>query len=182
MPYRVFLEADPRCPACRAKLDDLYGFSWGYCRGQHSSTASRYHVGDQLRWRRCGGNLIPAWAAIEPSVDGLRAANIGDPAIADLVVIAGPSVEWGVEPHCGSCATPYGGLAVPITGGVVGNPRVLAVGELPIWEATDYLRDRDGALAPQRDWESRELVEVLCTEPPDIVIMTPEGPRAARAP
>lgn len=87
-----FLETALLCPQCNTQITDLLWFHWGYCASAGPIPADYYHIGDCIRWRVCHDGGTPAWTyfADQP----LKPANIGDPAVRNILVQEESNFFW----------------------------------------------------------------------------------------
>lgn len=145
MPRLAYVETIASCPGCGFVQDRLIQFQWGYCFASQPSTEN-YQIGQAIRWRKLQDGSIPAWIYFP---DG--EANIGDPAIVNLVLTDVGS--WGWIP-CQKCGFPIGGAATKIENGIITQAWLFAEGE---FDTDIYSIEPDGTLTPKPEWAKHSM-------------------------
>jgi len=124
-----------------------------------------YQIGDAIRWQETKNRSVLSWVYFHSSdltaVNGsrLRGANIGDPAINDLLVCDHDSFYWddpGKRHHCPNCDMLHEGAVIEIRQGIIKNARIYESGEFD--NSTNiYILDPSGLLKPMPEWTDRAM-------------------------
>ncbi len=151
MPYYAYVQADLRCPSCGAPVSDMVVFSWGFCPGSVLRDTYLYHLGDPIYWRRLKDGSAPAWTDF---LVGEKGANIGDPAITNLIARDMQQFYW-TDPaerlRCGTCRNILEGAAVEIREGLLVRAWIYQPGDLDN-DIDLYVIQDDGTLKPIPEW------------------------------
>lgn len=145
-----FVLASVYCAHCGGVADEVpQAFRWGYAIGSLPRDEDSYEPGDAIRWRKRRDGSIPPWVWFQPSEGG--GANLGDPAVSELLVLGGPAIQWGSEGRCLACSAPFGWVPIGISGGAVASvgpalPLAAFAGEIEHFEL------RAGTWVPRQDW------------------------------
>jgi len=184
MPSYAYLEYDIiPCPNCCAPLWCGYEpepcyitFQWGYCPARFPGERI-YRVGDDLCWRPCHDGLIRAWTGF----DGGNRFNVGDPAIASVIVTDVGTDVAHFPQKCQRCGSVIGGAALHIKQNAIvsawaflpgqirsglaavyytvaddGRLVQIPVAEAEPWQVVNYyVEQADGSWAPMPEWEHR---------------------------
>ena len=187
MPYYANLEVDLHCLKCDSVVTDLLWFQWGYCPLSIPITTYYYHLGDPIQWKVCNDGSIIPWVYFKDEQGRARGANIGDPAIENLIVRDTYQFGWypdsRVEPiHYNEDYTLYRSLDTPyVLPFDPSQPKKCRTCHEPIEGAAIeiregiiqrawiylpgefdntvelYLIDSDGNLTPMPDWDDHPM-------------------------
>jgi hypothetical protein len=168
MPNYCYLETYLHGPSCGAVVGDMVWFQWGFSPGRLPQPAYIYHLGDAIRWRRAGSGpdgVAPAWTYFEGSARGKGddlEANLGDPAIADLIVQDPVSYLWRdptKRPRCPKCGEFLEGAAIEFRDNVIVRAWISAPGELDP-TIVHYLVQPDGTRTPMPQWNDHQMTSL----------------------
>ena len=163
MPRYSFLNVPLGCPNCDTELTDLMWFDWGYSDASQPVGTNAYRPGEAIRWKLAADGTVPAWTGFsDPRVPAYEGYNMGDPTIADLVVLDDflGNPDGG---NCSKCGHRYGGGAIEIRSGIIQRAWLFAPGEFA--HQTDFSREEiyeigvDGTYHQRLLWPSYRRIE-----------------------
>ena len=112
----AWVEAFVECPACSEQLDDVVWLPWGGVLSYDIGRGPVYRVGSRLLWHLDETGRAPA----NTTWTSARSANIGDPAVQAVDVVAD-----NVPDRCPSCGSGIGGIKVSVRQGAITAVTVL---------------------------------------------------------
>lgn len=156
----AFLSDAVRCFWCGEDAGGgTYAFHWGFSKGEHPGSHNSYRLGQGLRWRRAADGSIPGWTTFNDLK--VSSAKIGDPAVRDLIVLAGPMIQWGTWDECQVCKARYGWVPVTIRDGVVAHAASTLPCEMFSLEVTEFTLEPDGRWLRRPEWSDRTYQQHL---------------------
>jgi len=155
MPSYAHLDADLLCPHCDAVISTLVAFQWGYCPARIPIPEEFYHIGDAIRWRECRQGLVPAWTYFSDEFQ--QAANIGDPAVQNLLV-QDSQFAWDTLalPQCLACKHHFGGAMIAIQNGIIQRAWLYLPDDFDR-NVDHYLISVDGRYVPKPEWNDHPM-------------------------
>jgi hypothetical protein len=165
------LYTDLNCPYCGALVTNLLWFQWGYCPSYSVHPDYLYRTGEAIRWMTAPDGAVPAWTYFKvegftyrdkQSLGIVEEANIGDPAVTDLIVREGAFFYWADEARrrrCGACDRPLEGAVVEIRGNVIQRAWIYRPDEFDHTVAY-YVFEDDERLKPMPQWNDHSMASV----------------------
>lgn len=159
MPNQAFLEHDLCCEGCGVVIAHYLIFGWGYCPG--ALPRFYYHLGDEIRWRRCQDGSVRPWTYFT-AVSKTWEANIGDSVVTDLIIR--DTFNWrdpgeSGPQRCSQCGFTFGGAAVEIRGGHITRGWLYQPNEFP--SSVDYfVYPPSGRLEPMPQWNDHVMDQI----------------------
>jgi hypothetical protein len=165
MPNYAHLAAELRCPYCDHIFSELVWFQWGFCPSSGVNQNYIYRIGDPVRWKECSDGSIVGWTYFVDKQRSIpREANIGDPTIANLVVIDAAQFllpDRDDRRLCERCHQPLEGAAIEIRNAIMQRAWIFQPGEFD--RGIDYyLLNQDGGYLPKPDWVDHQMSIVDC--------------------
>lgn len=167
MPHYAYLVTDLHCPSCDVVVADRVWFQWGYSPGYLPREGHLYHLNDAIRWQWCEDGGLFSWAYFKDPVQSLEGADIGDPAIRDLIVRDTAQFYWrdpAERRQCEKCQQILEGAAIEIRDNIIRRSWIYQPGEFDN-EVDIYVLRANGQDMPMPEWNDHAMASVYgCSE------------------